>query len=270
MEFICVDDGSEDGSTEIVSKYIEKDSRFILIRQNHNGVSSARNNGLDNASGEYLIFLDSDDELLPGALVTMLEYSQKYRLDALIHGAEVDGPIDAWQRKDLRIEKYHTSHLRFSRIFKTKGFVPFVWSYIFRRECLEYYRFDEKLMVGEDAAFLFRVLSEIKRVRIIENQLLIHHLSPKSTVSMFETNATLNFNEHLKLIESVLSNCTDRQLKVGLGCWLFDQTYWSYNRLSIEDKATYHDKIMNEFDKLDRRYPLKNLDRYRNRLLTNI
>lgn len=61
LEIICVNDGSPDGSADIVKKYAEKDNRIILINQKNAGLSGARNTGIEAAGGEYIMFLDSDD-----------------------------------------------------------------------------------------------------------------------------------------------------------------------------------------------------------------
>ncbi|MBO6292127.1 MAG: glycosyltransferase family 2 protein [Selenomonas sp.] len=60
-EAICIDDGSVDGSDEILRKYRFEDSRFILARQEQKGAAAARNLGMSMAQGEYVMFLDSDD-----------------------------------------------------------------------------------------------------------------------------------------------------------------------------------------------------------------
>lgn len=62
-EVIIVDDESKDGTELIVKPYLEKDHRFQYIKQKNKGVSSARNNGLEKATGEYIQFLDADDLL---------------------------------------------------------------------------------------------------------------------------------------------------------------------------------------------------------------
>ena len=61
IEIICVDDGSTDSSREILSEYAQKDERFEFIAQENRSAGAARNTGMKKASGEYLIFLDSDD-----------------------------------------------------------------------------------------------------------------------------------------------------------------------------------------------------------------
>lgn len=61
LELICVNDGSTDGSLEILKEYANKDSRFIIINQENKGLAVARSNGIDVASGDYLSHVDSDD-----------------------------------------------------------------------------------------------------------------------------------------------------------------------------------------------------------------
>ncbi len=67
-EAICINDGSTDGSATILEEYAAKDSRFKVISQANGGLSAARNSGLEAASGDYVLFLDSDDYLGKDAL----------------------------------------------------------------------------------------------------------------------------------------------------------------------------------------------------------
>ena len=61
LEVICINDGSRDNSLEILNAYSEKDSHVRVINQENGGISAARNNAMDLASGEYIAFVDSDD-----------------------------------------------------------------------------------------------------------------------------------------------------------------------------------------------------------------
>ena len=63
LELICVDDGSTDGSLEILQAYEKKDNRVTVLTQHNQGAGAARNKGLQIAKGEYLSFLDADDFL---------------------------------------------------------------------------------------------------------------------------------------------------------------------------------------------------------------
>ena len=65
IEIICVNDGSTDGSMEILQGYAEKDERIKIISRENRGVSESRNEGIEHASGEWLMFVDSDDWLEP-------------------------------------------------------------------------------------------------------------------------------------------------------------------------------------------------------------
>ena len=73
-EMIIVDDGSKDSSAEIVADYSKKDSRVKLIKQKNGGCASARNNALDNAQGQYICFLDSDDLWEPVFLAEQIKF----------------------------------------------------------------------------------------------------------------------------------------------------------------------------------------------------
>ena len=74
-ELIVVSDGSTDNSNSIVNSFLEKDSRISLICLEKNmGVSFARNVGLESSTGDYIAFIDSDDEWLPNKLTVQKEY----------------------------------------------------------------------------------------------------------------------------------------------------------------------------------------------------
>ena len=81
LEIICVDDGSTDGSEDIVDEYGRIDSRFIVIHQKNGGESSARNTGLLKSTGDYIGFMDCDDWIEPDMTETLVEATKSSQID---------------------------------------------------------------------------------------------------------------------------------------------------------------------------------------------
>ena len=83
IELICINDGSTDRSGEILQGYAEKDERVRIIRQENQGQATARNAGIEEAKGEYICFVDSDDSLEAGALEALYRQAAEEKLDVL-------------------------------------------------------------------------------------------------------------------------------------------------------------------------------------------
>ncbi len=84
LEIIIIDDGSTDASLSKIKAHAENDPRIIVIAQANQGVSAARNAGLDRASGKWLAFLDGDDWLAPGSLAAWHQQAEQGTLDCLL------------------------------------------------------------------------------------------------------------------------------------------------------------------------------------------
>jgi glycosyltransferase involved in cell wall biosynthesis len=111
LEIIVVDDGSKDGTKEVASHYAREDPRVSLIRQENRGLAAARNRGLAEAGGEYVVFLDSDDRLLLGALEVGVRELEAHPESAFVSGIcrkiRADGSIVAgWEQFRVRDDPY--------------------------------------------------------------------------------------------------------------------------------------------------------------------
>ncbi len=86
LEIICVNDGSPDNSSEILEAFAKKDGRIKIINQANKGLSGARNTGVDAATGDYIVFLDSDDWMDVECLATAVNVAEKDGSDTVMWG----------------------------------------------------------------------------------------------------------------------------------------------------------------------------------------
>ena len=95
-ELVIIDDGSTDDTDAVLARY--DDPRIVVLRQENQGVSAARNAGIDRCTGEVVALLDSDDEWLPGKLETQLAYMRR-------HGYEICQTDEIWIRGGRRVNQ---------------------------------------------------------------------------------------------------------------------------------------------------------------------
>lgn len=157
FELLLIDDGSKDKSGEICDEYAQKDSRVRVFHKENGGVSSARNVGLDNAKGEWIAFVDSDDWLSAEYLYCF--YSIIYvkdRVDLIIQS-----PIYMYQNGTIKTKKipnrvYDGENMLKNFINDGNLDLTEPHSKLFRLKLIqeEKIRFNEKVIVGEDGIFI--------------------------------------------------------------------------------------------------------------------
>jgi len=102
LEIILVDDGSPDKCPEMCDRWAKKDSRIRVIHKENGGLSSARNVGIDNAKGEFLSFVDSDDKLFPDSLQSFWDVIRNHPHVDIVKGDFcIEGLSDSILRKDF-------------------------------------------------------------------------------------------------------------------------------------------------------------------------
>ncbi len=159
-EVILVDDGSSDSSGLICDRYSASDSRFRTIHKKNGGVSSARNAGINLAKGEYLMFVDSDDALLPDALDRLME--GVVGEDIVIGGyATFINQVPEKEVLPLRSHSYNSAEMTAffdDNIKKNCEMLDAPWSKLFKRKRIGDLRFCEDLSYAEDKLFVFSFL----------------------------------------------------------------------------------------------------------------
>lgn len=168
FELLLVDDGSRDGSAEVCRALCASDSRLRFLPRPHRGVSAARNTGMDEANGEYLFFLDSDDTIHPRLLEALLELCEATGAalaTEVYRHVEVSDPSS--QLEALHAENggpwsysYMNNAAAFRQFSSRENGHSFhgIGGKLVRRSAVGALRFDETLTNGEDTLFVYILL----------------------------------------------------------------------------------------------------------------
>lgn len=168
-ELILVDDGSKDRGGELCDRYAAQDSRIRVIHQQNQGVSKARNAGLDAAQGDYLVFIDSDDLVKPDFLQVLYQNLLQYDADIACCGAVTQGgeipvndilPLVRRSRVITDPEEFYGDIAANSEIYWSC-----IWAKLFRADLAKQYRF-RALRYGEDQLYMFDLFSRKPKVHL--------------------------------------------------------------------------------------------------------
>lgn len=204
FEVLCVDDCGKDSSMDIVREYAQKDNRFKILTHEHNrGVSAARNTGLDNASGEYTMFVDSDDWLETNALEVIKDNFDKSKSEVIvfnIYNCYPDGKKEINDTTNFK-KSNQTQVLLTENNLNT--FIGVVWNRAYKTSLINdnHIRFPEGMII-EDSDFTFKISMHLKSVFIIED-VLYNYL--RNREGSYTTEDAVN--NRIKDEITVISNC---------------------------------------------------------------
>ncbi|MFT6881704.1 MAG: glycosyltransferase involved in cell wall biosynthesis [Marinoscillum sp.] len=190
MEIIVIDDSSLDSLSKVISKLCAKYDSVTLIKNDQNsGVSYSRNRGIERATGEFVVFLDSDDTLENNVLKPAVDFMTNHRdVDVLIGKTKlIDGTNSSrsFTRLEMRFEDLTNQH-HHSLITSSEYFLlyqPAIHAMLFRTERLKNHRFDEGLVYGEDRLFCWELRSAGLKFQTSDNVMANYRISPTANQS---------------------------------------------------------------------------------------
>ncbi|MBR3962570.1 MAG: glycosyltransferase [Oscillospiraceae bacterium] len=157
IQIILVDDQSTDRSPEICDDYMQKDGRIVVIHQKNTGVSGARNAGIDCATGDYIMFVDSDDELYPEAVEILVHDAFEYEADIVSAAKHVE---DKRGKTDEISDKGKSYVLRgeelLLRSLEGEKNTNSACAKLFKKSLVSDIRFEEGKNINEDGFFVFQ------------------------------------------------------------------------------------------------------------------
>ena len=173
IEIICIDDGSPDNCGKILDEYAEKDKekfkreRIKVIHQENQGVSVARNSGLDIASGEYISFVDSDDYVHPKTYETAYKWAKKSNVDLLrFNHRNFDDGKDNFDINDIDLSDGPILSLE---EYLKNDYANYTWGHLFKSNLIQddNIRFTKDVIPADDTCFNYRVFANVKSVKHI-------------------------------------------------------------------------------------------------------
>ena len=164
LELILVDDGSPDRCGEMCDSFAKTNSYTKVIHQKNQGLSAARNSGIDCATGQYLMFVDSDDFITEDCVAYLLGLIQKYNADIAIGGMKYlnEGkPLP--EPKEKNNDVCLTAEETIARMCYGKGFGCYGPGKLYKRQLFHAYRFPVGKLY-EDLATTYKVVGDANRI----------------------------------------------------------------------------------------------------------
>lgn len=174
IEVVCVIDGSPDSCGDICDAYAAKDERIKVIKRENGGVSSARNRGIDEAKGDYIIFVDSDDTVESTYCEKMWNAHVETGADLVLCGFHhwYVGRDVPKSPSNPGVYDTNTYAKDFLKLYQ-EGFLNMPWNKLFKKELAG--RFDTSLSLGEDLLFNMNYMEKCSKVAVISDA-LIHYI----------------------------------------------------------------------------------------------
>ena len=202
FELILIDDGSPDNCGKICDEYAKKDPRIKVFHKENGGVSSARNVGLDNANGEYITFVDSDDTIDKQYLELLYSKILEDNFDMCISNSKHE--LQFLGMKNILIK------------FLSGKIYQASYGILFKRSLMHGVRFDKRLKNNEDFLFTLRCILNCKKISSIPIRIYYYRKNETSVTQNYIKGLLANnlivYNELYELYES--NNISKKCLRI--------------------------------------------------------
>ena len=251
LEILCVNDGATDGSRRVLAGYAEKDKRIRVLDRENGGLSAARNTGLDQAVGEYIIFIDSDDWCHLEMIEKMVALAEKNKTDFVNCAAQLYD-----EKKQLFSEADYFSLEMLSDDFEKKvltlkeiwpqlfSFNVTVWSKLFRRSFLVEcdLRFKEGIL-HEDEYFWVDLCFRMKTFCFTKEKLYFYRIN---RVGAITSNPMRGKDDYLKTLAKWIQVLKQEKVWTEKGQEFWDYVFQIFRdtlaRLSEDEKELFFQK----------------------------
>ena len=201
FEVICVNDGSKDNSLNILEEYAKRDLRIKVISQENGGSGSARNNGLKNAQGKYIQFLDGDDYFELEMLEKLYSLAEKHNAEiAVCSSKKVDDDGNVTETRNPN-SPLNLNLIPFDKVFNYKDFPEDIfsltgtapWNKLYLREMLlkNDLKFP-KLTGPDDLCFVHMAIVCAEKIVAIDDEFIYYRFNRPNSVQTYRANYTID------------------------------------------------------------------------------
>lgn len=251
FELILVNDGSSDNSLQVCKKYAKGNQKIRVIDKKNGGVSSARNEGINNANGEYVVFLDSDDTISPKLLKLFYKVIEEQHADLVFcnftivtNTQNIPNMVDV---KEVSSKKDISS--QFEKLYNA-NLLNCCWGKCYKRKLIDY-QFDSKLQLGEDFLFVLNYLENAKTVYYINQELYNYYVLSENTLSFAGgikrlKNLYAVYDQSKDILQKLFdTNCFEYALERKFCINILDsaERIARSNKMSIQDKYNVYDSV---------------------------
>lgn len=256
FECLLIDDGSKDRSGEICDEYARKDSRVKVFHKENGGVSSARNVGLDNARGEWVTFVDSDDWTGERLLSNLISHTNNNpNVELVISFSEyIFNNGHREENYNARMVDKANFQILFSEYDMSWHTGP--WAKLYCKQVIDSrnLRFSENMNIGEDAVFFYSYLSQIDGLYVSSDTDYKYNVDTEGSLTkrVFSLKSEMSgCHRIIEAVDNLLNNGNKWEEKaVNSLCWLKA----TYMRRVLT--ALYHNKV----DRKTRRTVFRQID----------
>lgn len=256
LEIICVDDGSTDGSLDIIREYAAKDPRIVVITGPNGGYGKAMNKGLDRATGEYVGIVEPDDYVDPNMYDELYRVAKSHNLD-LVKSDFYRFTRDQQGKEHLQYELLDKTRTRYAQVLcpaqdpSCIRFTLNTWTGIYRREFLEAYHIRHNETPGasfQDNGFFFQTFVRAQRAMIVgkayyHNRRDNPNSSVKSKAKVYCMNIEYDFIRDLLMREPELWERFQYMY-----WWKKYHNYWfTHERIDDSYKEEFLDRMRQEY-----------------------
>lgn len=240
LEVVCIDDGSKDGSLRILEEYAANDDRVAVYTQDNAGPALSRNRGLDLATGDYLMLLDSDDIYDCMMIEKLHKRAVESGADVVVcRSVEYDHGTGAilkapWTAKAEQIPVKDPFSYEDMYDYILTAFIGWPWDKLYRRSLVEdnALRFPA-LSNSEDLYFVFLSLVLAGGISFCDEVLIKHRMNRSGSVSNSRVTNPTDFYHGICLLKEKLREDPVRYERMSWGFlnWAFDYTLWNIETL---------------------------------------